>query len=276
MSMIRLPPGMTPEEYFASPEGQRAEEAGANLARRNAPAQGNSRPQPFRPGAAQSRQDPYASSTKSQGVNDVAAEIEAALSEMAPDMDRSQRSVLAAQLAREYTQARRSAVKAMASPPAPPTMGPQQVWDGNKFVDTGTPAYREAVDSRQAQRTVADDERARNVERVRMQQAKARQGMALEAERQKKRKTGVTGPLMRQARQDDMLARERASQFDLYAQGKSKVAPPGMAQPAQPAGQGTPYQAPDAQAMYWEMVQRGAEPAVASARVRRAFQNAPR
>lgn len=264
MSMIRLPPGMTPEQYFATPEGQRT---AATQATRLPPAHS--------PGRAQSAQDPYASSTKTKGVNDVAREIEDALAEMAPDLEEHQRRLMAADLAREYTQARRSAMTELTKPKQQ-AMGPGQAWDGNKFVDTGTAAYQEASDARRAHRVVADEERARNVERVRMQQSKARQGMALEAERQKKRKTGVTGPLTRQARQDEMQARQQAEQFKLYSQGKSKVPPPGMAQPIQPPGQGTPLVGPNKQEMYWRLVDDGEDPVVASNKVRQAFSYEPR
>lgn len=319
--MIALPPGMTPEEYFATPAGRRAQAANERFAQDTARRQRAGRPRelhllagaaqppsgmvpgppavqqdlngdgvpdaqsfdmswvPAKPsaGAARPKQDPYASSTKSQGVNDIAREIEAALAEMAPELDPSERRLMAAGLAREYSQERQAAARELARGPAAEAPDPSREWkwDGNKYEYTDTPEYQARQSAMQASLQSREAEQARRRERQQIQMLKNSRGMALQAEREKHRETGVSGPLMREDLQDRIQRQNMAAQFKAYTSGQSKVPPPGMAQPKQPQSQGTPYGGPSQQDMYWQLVNSGMDPAQASGQVSKAFKYAP-
>ena len=108
------------------------------------------------------------------------------------------------------------------------------------------------------------------------QMLKNSRGMALQAERDKHRETGVSGPLMREDLQDRIQRKNMAAQFKAYTSGQSKVPPPGMAQPIQAQGRDDPYGGPSKQEMYWQLVDGGMAPAQASDQVNRAFSYAPR
>lgn len=264
--MIALPPGMTPEEYFATPAGRRAQAANERFAQDTARRQRAGRPRelhllagaaqppsgmvpgppavqqdlngdgvpdaqsfdmswvPAKPaaGSAQPKQDPYASSTKAKGVNDIAREIEGALAEMAPELDPSERRLMAAGLAREYSQERQAAARELARGPAAeaPDLSRERKWDGNKYEYTDTPEYQARAEARKAQRMETEEQQARRVQLVRQQQMRNNVAMAQKSERDRPGSAGAFGQM---------------------AKKLGRPAAPGMAQPIQPQDQGTPY-----------------------------------
>ena len=262
MSMIALPPGMTPEEYFATPAGRRAQAANERFAQ-------GSLAKPSS-GAARPKQDPYASSTKSQGVNDIAREIEAALGEMAPELDPSERRLMASELAREYSQERQAAARELTRGPAAESPDPSREWkwDGNKYEYTDTPEYQARSESRKAQRMETEEQQARRVQRVRQQQMRNNVAIAQKSERDRPGSAGAFGQMAKK------LGRPATPGMAQPKQPQSQGTPyGGMAKPSQPLGQGTPlgqgggFQPPDPQQLYWESVQAGMSPKEAQRRV---------
>lgn len=211
-------------------------------------------------GRAAPRLDPYASSSIAKSVTDVAREIESALVEMAPELDPGERRLMAADLAREYSMERQSAVRDMARrpSPAPPEQGREWKWDGNKYEYTDTPEYKAKEEAMRASRMSAESQQALRVERVRQQQMRNNVAMAQASESTRPGAAGAFGQMVKQ-----------------YRASKDRVKP-GMAQPMQPHGQGAPYGGRSQQEMYWQLVESGEDPAVASGKVARAFRNEPR
>jgi hypothetical protein len=139
MSLIKLPPGMTPSEYWASPEGQRTaahqKRFQDELAQKqSAAAPGPAfKPPPGRrpvsggqvapspPGQAQPKVAPDAAATRPQ--DSARNQIAAALQEMFPELDPGKIQVLSAQLAAEYQRERTAAVDSLRpkAPMAEPT-----------------------------------------------------------------------------------------------------------------------------------------------------------
>lgn len=323
MSLIQLPPGMTPEQYWESPEGRReaeaqrlfqeetlakrrrqaAQPAAPNLpttfgARLPAPqrlpparpgeggqlpdpgfygnplppvwdmGQPQPRPTPIKaPGQAQPAQDPYASSTKTKGVNDIAREIEAALAEMVPDMGDAERRLMAADLAREYRQRRDEVVRGMTRPAQEKRdLGRESKWDGNKYEYTDTPEYQAKLAARQESQRMQEASQAQRREQHQARMAQLTRQMAEDASRQR---VGGRAP---ESAADSPERRQAAKRFNDYVRGPS----PGMAQAIPQQSEGTPYGGPSQQDMYWRLVDGGMDPVQASQQVRRAFAHAPR
>lgn len=283
MSLIQLPSGMSPDEYWSTPEGRRTadqqrrfqEEMVAKQKTHRSPGQQAVTP---RPGQAQPQPDPYSSSTRQKGTDDIAREIETALGEMAPDMSDSERRLMAADLAREYRQQRSDVVRGMTrqAPAAAPEQGRGRKWDGNKYEYTDTPEYEARAAARQAAQQSQAQEQQRRREQYQRSMAQATKEMALNSERAKNRGTGRRGPLQQQEVQDRAQRQAAGQAFNAYVSGQSTVQPPGMAQSIQPQGSGSAYGSPDQQGMYWQLIDGGMDPAQASTHVSRAFRYAPR
>lgn len=223
-------------------------------------------------GSAQPKQDSYASSRKG-GPQGIAAQIEATLAEMFPDLPDHEVRALAAQLASEYAQEQQSVAREASRGPAQGAMDPGRdwKWDGNQKVYTDTPEYQSRRAAGAAGRRASEDDASRSRERYQRQMMKANIGLA----KQKDAKPGNFGEVV--SAYDKMQAdRKRAAQqFTEYTRGRPGASPPSMAQPKEPPAQGTPYGVPSQQEMYWRLVDGGMDPAQASGQVGRAFRHAP-
>lgn len=261
MSQIQLPPGMTADQYMATPEGQRAaQELAARFQawmdaqqRRSGPAyrpgidpppygrpMGDalpppayappSRPRqpvtrrdkaPLSPGRAQPKISSDMNATRL--MDTTVSDLSAALAEMFPEMGVGERSMLSRELAEDYMRERREAASAIKqkTPVAPMT---EQMEFDTAF-------------------SKISQERARE-------------------ERMRKR-------------MEEAMKKYNWDEPEKPARKPSRPMPSaGMAQPIAPSTR-QPFSAPDQQQMYWELVNSGVPPAEAAQRVRDAFAYAP-
>jgi hypothetical protein len=220
------------------------------------------------PGGARPAQDPYASSTKAKGVNDIAKEIEAALADMAPDLGDAERRLMAADLARQYRQQRGEAVRGMTrAPMAPPT---EQM------------EFDQAYSEMQSAGRTEDRIKARLERELREERVSEMKQNQLEQRRVNARQRSVEAAAGRpqwqmEGRRPEARGNAPAGAATGPRPGMPGVGPPaGNAQPIAPPSQGSAYGGRDKQAMYWELVDGGMSPAEARKQVRSAFHWAPR
>lgn len=298
MTLIALPEGMTKEEYLAATAGQKPVQLAPSLEPTSLPPR---RPAGRRPTTQQLGASAYRPPAResTRVMDQAGSDLSAALAEMFPEIGVGERSMLARQLAEEYMR-ERTAARQDLKPQHPTAAKTEQMQVEETLAEETAAMAKQDRVKRRTEQALGDffrpgkatpiqpastgtpygsqDLDARR-NKARQEMANARRGMALQAERDKKRKTGKSGPLMQEEnrRRSENLARSTtgaAADFKAYASGKR--ASPGMAQPIQPQDTGTPYGGRSESDMYWEMVDAGQDPVVAQARAQRAFRYAPK
>lgn len=307
--------GLSPEQWYKTPQGRAHLERPPLLPPGGQP-QGRRLADPLPPPGWESATSPPAArgprgstAANPNSKESVYRLLHQELLRMYPDRSPAELSQMARGLADEFIAERNQSLDDMAKgPPGPTTLEGSGLpanyqgewrWDGNKIVPVdqdyldgqriagqrgnnrsraGYPERRLQPVFGMAQETPPQSTgtpygQTSRSEQHMTQMLKNNRGMALQSEREKRRETGVSGPLMREDLQDRIQRKNMAAQFKAYASGQSKVAPPGIAQPSSPQGQGGDA---SKQAMYWQLVDGGMEPAQASDQVNRAFSYAPR
>jgi hypothetical protein len=122
-------------------------------------------------------------------------------------------------------------------------------WDGNQMQYTDTPEESRRLARSAAVRDKQQGEANMRRERAMLQTLRNSQGMALEAEREKRRKTGQGGPLMRKELEGRIQRQQLAQRFRA-----------GQAAPIPPQDAGTPYGGGRWEAMYQELISMGMDP----------------
>jgi hypothetical protein len=179
MSLVKLPSGMTPSEYWASPEGQRT--AAHQKRFQDELAQKQSAAAPGRafkppPGQAQPKVAPDAAATRPQDA--ARNEISTALKEMFPELAPGKIQQLSAQLAAEYQRERTAAADSL-RPQAPMAEPTEQMEFDEAY--QGMRANERAED-RMRQR-MEQQLRQEEAEQRRMDQARQRSQHSLAASR---------------------------------------------------------------------------------------------
>jgi hypothetical protein len=254
MSLVQIPEGMTWEQYWASPEGQRtaahqkrfAEETkkrrpGIELAPPLTPEQlgprkpharpaagpapgrrpvSEQRQPPAPPGQAQPKVDPAATATRPQ--DSARNQIATALREMFPELDPGKIQVLSSQLAAEYQRERTAAVDSL-RPEAPMAEPTEQMEFDEAY--QGMRANERAED-RMKQR-MEQQLRQEEAEQRRMEQTRQRSQQSLAASRREMLRESHARQYGEQSAMQKYGPRPRHLGDEL----KAGLPSPGMAQP---------------------------------------------